>query len=595
MSSHENGKSRRKLRDGNKVDKRGRDKQQTQWTIRRYRVGTLTGPAYIEFKFPTEGGGTSQLCVPNSDLRHANVLLDQFANLLPIFPEDVAATDAGHKQFIQDLVASGKAGLELVPTSTGFIDQNTFVTHGEIIRADGTRFARPRLDWSDSPAFIDVVGTAEGARASILKLARYSSYLAFAIGVELAACFPSYMKFRRNGKGESLSPASETAAFNLSGKSSSGKSSACLAAISLVGSPTRAGGLDLSRRGLAEMASDNNDLAFALDDTEKGEDGPGGFVRTIKSVVHMVPGGRSKIISRGVDQTRFPQLHWTAFALTSSPRPMPELAAENRWLMSPGDKVRLFDIGVPGPKKGGIFDRIKGGTARRAKRSIKLIANLQRGYMNHHGHTLPELVIYLMAADRSEQIVQLVNAFINHVEARGDGWEVRFATKFGLIYAAMKIACDAGLLPWQPSLALKVAGKCYRKARGAARSPKERVVDAAMELHRVLKDDTRVVNRRTDGKPIKITNRTVAIRYQKNRQLKFGVLDRALVKMLGSRNAKESLAKLLIGAGTVSGGHGHARTQQERIKTIRNGKIIKRTRLWVVDARRFERFFTRGT
>lgn len=191
MSRHKNKQSHDNLGGSKNARQRRRDKQQTQWTIRRYRVGTLTGPAYIEFKFPTEGGGTSQLCVPNSDLRHANALLDQFANLLPIFPEDVAATDAGHKQFIQDLVASGKAGLELVPTSTGFIDQNTFVTHGEIIRADGTRVARPRLDWSDSPAFIDVVGTAEGARASILKLARYSSYLAFAIGVELAACFPS--------------------------------------------------------------------------------------------------------------------------------------------------------------------------------------------------------------------------------------------------------------------------------------------------------------------------------------------------------------------------------------------------------------------
>jgi hypothetical protein len=262
--------------------------------------------------------------------------------------------------------------------------------------------------------------------------------------------------------------------------------------------------------------------------------------------------------------------------------------------MSPGDKVRLFDIGVPGPKKGGIFDRIKGGSSRRAKRSITLIAKLQRGYMSHHGHTLPEWVMYLMAADRSEQIVQLVNAFIDHVEARGDRWGVRFATKFGLVYATMKIACDAGLLPWQPSLAVKVAAKCYHKARSAARSPKERVGDAAMGLQRVLKDNTRVVNRRTDGKPIKMTNRTVAIRYRKNGRLKFGVLDRALVKMLGSPKLKELLAKLLMDAGTVDGGHGRARTRQERIKTVCNGKISKRTRLWVIDARKFERLITKG-
>jgi hypothetical protein len=276
MSSHKNRKSHRKLRDRKKAGKRGYDQLQNQWTIRRYRVGTLTGPAYVEFKFPTEGGGTSRLCVPNSDLRHPNSLLDQFANLLPIFPKDVPATDAAHKQFIQDLVATGNAPLELVPTRTGFIDdQNTFVTHGEIIRADGTRVARPRLDGAEGPAFVDVTGTADGVRASVLKLARYSTYLAFAIGVELAACLPSYMKFRGRANGENFTPVSETAAFNFSGKSSSGKSSICLAAISLAGSPKRAGSLDLTRRGLAEMAGDSNDLAFVLDDTEKGEEGPG--------------------------------------------------------------------------------------------------------------------------------------------------------------------------------------------------------------------------------------------------------------------------------------------------------------------------------
>ena len=222
------------------------------------------------------------------------------------------------------------------------------------------------------------------------------------------------------------------------------------------------------------MASDSNDLAFVLDDTEKSEDDAGALVRTLKSVVHMVPGGRSKIISRGVDQARFPQLRWSGFALTSSPRRIQRIAAKHRWHMSPGDGVRLFDIGVPGPEKGGIFDRIKGDNAQRAKRSIELIAKLERGFLNHHGHTIPLSVQYLMATDRSKRILQLVDEFINHVKARGNGWEVRFATKFGLVYAAMQMATDVGLLPWRPGFALKVGAKCYRKARAAARGHAER-------------------------------------------------------------------------------------------------------------------------
>jgi hypothetical protein len=388
-------------------------------------------------------------------------------------------------------------------------------------------------------------------------------------------------------------PVVETAVFNFSGSSSSGKSSACLAAISLAGSSDRAGSLDLSRRGLAEIASDSNDLAFVLDDTEKCEDDSGALVRTLKSVVHTVPGGRSKIISRGVDQARFPQLRWSSFALTSSPEPIRKLAAQNRWLMSPGDLVRLFDIGVPGPEKGGIFDRIKGGNAQRAKRSIKLIAKLQRGYLNHHGHAIPQWLQYLMATGHSKRILQLIDEFVDHVKARGNGWEVRFANKFGLVYAAMQLGTDAGLLPWPRTLALKDATKCYRKARAAARGHTERVNGAATKLLRLLKQPGRIVDQ--GSKPIKLTKRTLAIRYKLNGRTNLGMLDQALLKVLGTKRAKEAFAKKLKSAGVLKEGHGHAGTREEAISTIRNGQLSKRTRLWVVDAAKFKLFAARSS
>jgi Domain of unknown function (DUF927) len=577
-----------KTRGHSRSGARDRGKINHQWSVRRYRVGSLTGPVFVEFKFPTEGGGFSRLCVPNSDLRHMNVLLDNFADYLPIFPSDVSATEAGQKQFIQGLVVSGATPLELVPTGTGFVDRDTFVTHGEVIRTNGTRVPRPRLDGADSAALTDLKGTSEGARQSVLKLARCSTYLSFAIGVELAACLPTYLKLRPDQTGERTLLVPETAVFNFSGRSSSGKSSACLAAISLAASPDRAGSLDLSRRGLAEMASDSNDLAFVLDDTEKGEDGPGALVRTLKSVVHMVPGGRSKVISRGVDQSRVPQLRWSAFALTSSPRPIPQLARENRWPMSPGDKVRLFDISVPGPKKGGIFDRAKGDNAQRAQRSIELIAELQGGYLNHYGHTIPLWVEYLMATDLSKRILQLVDHFLEHVKARGNGWEVRFATKFGLVYAAMQMGTDAGLLPWPQTLGLKVAIKCYRKARAAARGHTERVNGAATKLLRLLKQPGRVVD--CGSEPIRLTNRTMAIRYKQNERTKLGILDHALLTVLGTKRAKEAFTKRLKAVRLLPNGHGHAGTQQVRVSAVHNGKVTTRTRLWVVDERKFKRF-----
>jgi hypothetical protein len=365
----------------------------------------------------------------------------------------------------------------------------------------------------------------------------------------------------------------------------------------LAGSPDRAGTLDFSARGLAELASDSNDLLLVLDDTEKAEDGPGVLVRALKSVVHTVPGGRSKIISRGADQTRFPRLRWSTFGLSSSPRPIPTLAKARRWTMSAGDRVRLFDISVPGPKKGGIFDRIDGTPTECAKRSVQLIARLERGYLNHHGHVFPQWLLYLMAKDRSKQIMKLVTEFVEHVGATGQGWEGRFARKFGYIYAAMKLGIAAGLLPWPENLPLQVVTKCHRKARNAAKTDQERAAETAAKLHSLIRQRGRVLDAPRNNersRPIKVTRRCIAIRYFKDGRLKLGILDRALQKIFGTKKAKAAFTRGLAKTGLLSHGHGHAGTIQERLTIERAGRIIKRPRLWSIDAEKFVRLLKKN-
>ena len=555
-----------------------------KWSARKLRAGSLSGPAYTEFTFPTEGGGISRLCLPYSELRHPERLLDQFANRLPIFPPEVKLTDNSQSYFIRKLAAR-TGSIELVPDRTGFVDKDTFFTYGEKIRSDGTRTPVASLNELTSEPVEDVKGTLAGTNDCILQLAPHSSYLSFAIGVALAAPLPTYLKLYRDEKDEVFGYLTETAVFNFSGKSSSGKSSAGLAAMSLGGSPERAGTMDFSARGLAELASDSNDLVLVLDDTEKAGEGSGILVRALKGAVHTVPGGRSKIISKGADQ--FPRLRWSTFGISSSPRPIARLAEENHWEMSPGDKVRLFNISVPGPEKGGIFDRIRGSPDVRARRSIQLIAKLERGYFNHHGHVIPPWVLYLMQKNRSRRLVQMASKFIKHVGAEGNGWEKRFALKFGLVYAAMKLAIDAGILPWPQKLPLKVTTKCYRKARNAAMTIQERVDQASKKLKELLVDRDRVVDATTNnrrGRPIKLEDQCIAIRYVKNGRSKLGILDDALLEVMGSKKAKAVFTNQLASAGLLADGHGHAGTVQERITIKRNGQVIRRPRLWVINA-----------
>ena len=568
--------------------KQSRSPARPKWSIRRFRLGSLVGPASVEVSFPTEGGGVSSIFVPQSDLRHRSKLLDKLADRLPVFPEDIANSDKARFEFVTELVSAYTGPFELVPDRTGFIDANIFSTPSEVIYADGRRQAIPAIANAGGRDITDLRGTPERAQR-MLRLAQFSTYLAFALGTALAAALPNYIKLRRDQTGDEHVLLTETAVFNLSGPSGTGKSSAALAALSLAGSPDRGGTLDFSRRGLAEAANASNDLVLVLDDTEKAED-ERALVRALKGIVHNVPGGRSKQISRGVDQSKFPQLYWSTFALSSSPRPIPELAVERGWTMTAGDQARLFNIPVPSSSKGGIFDLVKGGTGKKAERSISLIAKLERGYQNHHGHVIPRWVLYLMEQDRSSRVLELITEFKEQVGVENDGWEVRFANKFAYIYAAMAMGIEAGILPWKAELPLRAAKRCYRRARRAVMTTDDRFLEQIRRLSDLLEQKGRVVDCDLKARaPIVLKDRSVAIRYEKKGREKIGILDEALAEFVGSVSAKAAFAAALRAAGLILKGHGHAGTVQERIKTERNGKIRKSIRLWSVDAKKLAR------
>src|SRR5215472_15769831 len=140
-------------------------------------------------------------------------------------------------------------------------------------------------------------------------------------------------------------------------------------------------------------------------------------------MVHVLPGGRSKHISKGVDQTKFPQLSWRSFGLSSSPVAIRDLAQQHGWVMSAGDMVRLFDIHVPPASRGGIFDLIGINRSERANRSLRLIKQLEQGYLHNQGQVFPKWVAYLLANDVSFQIATAVNKFVKKVGADHEGWE----------------------------------------------------------------------------------------------------------------------------------------------------------------------------
>ncbi|MGA7452077.1 MAG: hypothetical protein WBW73_12620 [Rhodoplanes sp.] len=140
--------------------------------------------------------------------------MDKFADFMPVFPANAGVSDAKRVAFIRQLVANDQAPVEIVPAQTGFIDKNTFATHAEILRADGsrTRIKQVEPGLGNPSAF---KGSRQGTTNDVLRLATRSTYLAFGIGVELAASLPTYLKLRAGQNGAlRVQLLTETAVFN---------------------------------------------------------------------------------------------------------------------------------------------------------------------------------------------------------------------------------------------------------------------------------------------------------------------------------------------------------------------------------------------
>jgi hypothetical protein len=184
----------------------------------------------------------------------------------------------------------------------------------------------------------------------------------------------------------------EPAVYNLSGESSSGKSASNRAAAGLSGPPDLLAKWDFSRRGLEELAESHNDLLLVLDDTENHVESGTSLKTALRWANQVIPSGRSKSIAKVAAEAGLPDLTWSTFGLTSSPKPMDVIAEEIGWKRSKGEQARFTDIPVPSVSKAGIFDRLFGTREDRIEQGKRWIARLERGTTQNYGLILPEFI-----------------------------------------------------------------------------------------------------------------------------------------------------------------------------------------------------------
>jgi hypothetical protein len=541
-------------------------------------IDERSGNSCFGFDFPTNLGGAG-FAVIDDDLAES-------PQRVRIQLKKRGAAFRGSKK---DQVWLVKVLLKRVPPEPGMLAMKPgWRDQGFVLGRQLIGKAKKQYRWRSNSRHPDLGGRHGSVRAwhrDVGRAALRSSYLTFCIFAQLGGVLPGYfrMHMKTSPRLKPLLP--ETAVYNLSGPSSSGKSASIKAASGLSGPPDLITKWDFSRRGLEESAESRNDLLLLLDDTENHVESSTSLKTALRWANQIIPSGRSKSIAKMAAEAGLPDLTWSTFGLTSSPKPLDVIAEEIGWKRSKGEQARFIDIPVPPVSKAGIFDQLTGTRAYRIEQGKRWIARLERGTAQNYGVILPEFIAFLLAADRTGRILELTERFVRRFAARGDGWDQRFARKFGVDYAAGRLAVEAGILPWPESWPMKAVSRCYRRALRAIRKDEEIVTKTVALFAAGVGDPQQFVAAKPSGtRRIRFGEDTLGVRTHYRGQEVCAVRDETLRHRAGSTKGAKAVVRHFKAKGLLKGGHGHARTSQLPLKIRIDGKNIDKPRFWLIDA-----------
>ncbi|TIL35965.1 DUF927 domain-containing protein [Mesorhizobium sp.] len=513
-----------------------------KWLVRRYADGA-SGAHLLGLSFPTFGGGRGKLLLPMSTTAAPREIVKALIDRGADWPNDAAQQERSIGQIIsavpdQACVLSGTSGWVDDVFMFGKLaigaHKGAYRVHEHLIR--GTERLAKKAKTSDT------------WKRSVAKSAAKSSYAAFTIMQALAAPLLIFADLP------------EGAIFHFGGSGSTGKTTALMAGASVYGAAHPLPGWQAGERGLHERAAANSDLQLILDDTEKLPVTSRNRYQEIASIAHTLTSGESRDYAQSVQKT-LPKLQWRCWAVSSGPNIMERefAGASHNW--SDGDRARWIDIPVPSKNEGGVWDRVpaKESFKARGKRSNDLFRRTNRAY-----GAIGRQWIRLVQEKRQDFAVNLpreIDRFVDRVCPTGGGVERRIAAKFGLVYAAGRLATRQGLLPWSGNLPLKICMRLYLRCM-AINGGMERALDAAKaQLLTAIKDGDRFPIA-TDARPALPNN------FEGYRRLKSGgtelVITQAAFRSITGSSATGLLREFQADV-VLESGHGKRSAKQVRV------------------------------
>ncbi len=337
----------------------------------------------------------------------------------------------------------------------------------------------------------------------------------------------------------------DSCGINLSGLSSSGKTTAQRLAVSAWTSPLIGAGLLQSMRSTENavevFAQAASGTVLALDELAHADG------RAIGRLIYAISGGQGKarLTAGAILKHRYA---WSTYAVLSSECSLEEKVRADGAAWIAGMAVRILDVDVTD------VDRTL------SQDIIRDIAAVER----HHGHAGPVFVERLVAAKlhhKPDAMRERVMDFARRLAGeRSDAARLRAATCLALPYVAGQLAQDFDLLPWSLDLEAPVrwAWERFQKSSDAeALTPDEQAI-ASLRAWIAERWDVTIksVDTGADGYDRKLNNREAVAWYDENA---IYVPAQRLREASGESLKAQQVVKALIERDLLAKRHNHRR------------------------------------
>ncbi|WP_241557951.1 DUF927 domain-containing protein [Falsirhodobacter deserti] len=304
---------------------------------------------------------------------------------------------------------------------------------GRLIAADAQR--DDDIELTHARSAVPPSGSLEGWQATVGRMAADNPALISAICAVLAGPLLKYARL-------------ETLGTNLHASTSSGKTTALIAAQSCIG-PPQLDRWNATNTALELTCQQAHDGALMLDEF------PAQPSPAIIEALYMIGNGTGR--GRGnCKLMREETMRWRTVLLSTSEKPIAQILATARIQMPEGIGVRLIDI----PARSWEFGLFK--SLHEYGSGHAFAEALQAGAREHHGHVLPAFVRSVVARHRLMEetlppmITRLRTAMLAAIGLPANAKEgpvLRVLTCLALVAAAGEIGSRLGVLPWRKGMA----------------------------------------------------------------------------------------------------------------------------------------------